>query len=385
MARNSRYKKKKIKREINKLDLTMFIINLLVTICLLLSYFSPDTDPRSFIYISLLGFVFPILVIVNLIFAIFWAIRKKVWASIAIIVCIVLGYNNINATIGFRGANIPPKNKEPRSLRMMAYNVNEFLTADRIGSTTRENIYELVHELDPDVLNLEEVTWNNDLQIDSLKQAMNAPYAFFKSFKSWRTAYFKKTAIGNEKMINIKNKGNAILSKYPIVDTGFVKGPDILNTHVIYVDIKKGNDTIRVYCVHLAPVQIETKEKEGYLKGNVSVSKSSFIADALSAAFIKRSYQVDKIKENIDSCVYPRIIAGDFNDTPVSYSVNTIGNGLKNCFQEKGSGYGTTFYSKFLLHVDHILVSPRFDVLNYEALDKLISDHKPVISDLILK
>lgn len=133
MARNSRYKKKKIKREVNKLDLTTFIINLLVIIALLLSYFSSDTDPRSFVYISLLGFVFPVLIIINLAFAVFWAIRKKVWASVIIIVCIILGYNNISATIGFRGANMPGHQKQTGALRMMTYNVNEFMTADRNG------------------------------------------------------------------------------------------------------------------------------------------------------------------------------------------------------------------------------------------------------------
>src|SRR5690606_18292865 len=42
----------------------------------------------------------------------------------------------------------------------------------------------------------------------------------------------------------------AIFSKFPIIDKGNIEFPDSGNS-VIYADIKRGNDTLRVYSMHL--------------------------------------------------------------------------------------------------------------------------------------
>jgi endonuclease/exonuclease/phosphatase family metal-dependent hydrolase len=108
------------------------------------------------------------------------------------------------------------------------------------------------------------------------------------------------------------------------------------------------------------------------------------VQNALTNAFIARSFQVALIKRQMEKCPYPYLIAGDFNDTPNSFSVNELGDGLKNAFMEKGSGFETTYYSTYPLHIDHLFVSSQFDILSYQSIDKKISDHKPIIADLKL-
>ena len=152
-----------------------------------------------------------------------------------------------------------------------------------------------------------------------------------------------------------------------------------------FVDIKYANRIFRIYCIHLGSVSVGAA-KDSYLNENFIFGKIAFIKGRLTDALVRRSFQVAKIKEHMAKCPYSYIVAGDFNDTPNSFAVNELSDGMKNAFIEKGSGLGTTFYSKFpKLHIDYILTSPQFDILNYQEIDKKLSDHKPIISDLELK
>ena len=93
-----------------------------------------------------------------------------------------------------------------------------------------------------------------------------------------------------------------------------------------------------------------------------------------------------KIKDHAAQCPYPYIISGDFNDTPSSYAVNAMAQGLKNAFHEKGSGFGRTYNGSFPNYqIDYIMASPQFEVTDYQIIEKRLSDHYPVRSDLALK
>ena len=92
-----------------------------------------------------------------------------------------------------------------------------------------------------------------------------------------------------------------------------------------------------------------------------------------------------KIKDHAAQCPYPYIISGDFNDTPSSYAVNAMAQGLKNAFREKGSGFGRTYNGNFPNYqIDYIMASPQFEVADYQIIEKRLSDHYPVRSDLLL-
>ena len=59
--------------------------------------------------------------------------------------------------------------------------------------------------------------------------------------------------------------------------------------------------------------------------------------------------------------------------------------GLKNTFREKGSGFGITYNGDFPnFQIDYILVSQPFTVKSYRIIDKKLSDHYAVRSDLEL-
>ncbi len=114
-------------------------------------------------------------------------------------------------------------------------------------------------------------------------------------------------------------------------------------------------------------------------QGKPDVSSTMRLGGKLKRAFLKRSEQVFKVKGHADACPYPYIISGDFNDTPTSFAVNQMSKGLKNAFREKGFGLGRTENGNFPNYqIDYIMASQQFDVLNYNIIEKKLSDHYPV-------
>jgi endonuclease/exonuclease/phosphatase family metal-dependent hydrolase len=106
----------------------------------------------------------------------------------------------------------------------------------------------------------------------------------------------------------------------------------------------------------------------------------------LKNAFELRSEQAHSLKKHMNECQYPAIAVGDFNDTPMSYSVNLMGDGLYNAFKEKGNGWGVTHHALLpIFQIDYIFASPKFQVMNYQIVKQKLSDHYPVWSDLRLK
>jgi endonuclease/exonuclease/phosphatase family metal-dependent hydrolase len=367
---------KRIKNKLTFFDKLILFFNIISILFLLLSYLAPSISPQSFAFIAVLGFGYQMLFIVNVIFIIYWLFRRRGFVLFSAI-AILLGFQALgqNFALNFFKAQVNTADKSV--CRILEYNVHEFNSLDVMKESTVAQITATIQSGKPDVVALEEVYFqrsDSSKTVDSLKNALGLKYFYFKDFEGYRFEGYK-----------IARSGSAIFSRYPLVDTNVIDYHSFLNTEAMYADVKFRNKTFRVYLLHLAPVKLDAREKARYLSGKINLGRSSFIFDKLENAFLFRSYQVEKIKANMDSCKYPYIVTGDFNDTPNSYAVNTLSDGLKNAFWEKGFGLENTYFSNFpKLHIDYILVSPQFDVLNYTTIDKKLSDHKPIFSDVKL-
>jgi endonuclease/exonuclease/phosphatase family metal-dependent hydrolase len=199
--------------------------------------------------------------------------------------------------------------------------------------------------------------------------------------------YYYEEDYGN----GYESNGYAIFSKYPIKHKGKLNFPNIsAGNDVLFADISVGKQPMRIYSVHLQSFSFQPEDYE-YLNEvkkdiHTDVNSTKRLSRRMKNAFVRRAEQVDIIKDHISGLEIPCIIAGDFNDTPVSYAVNTLSKGMKNAFREKGSGFGVTYNGDFPnFQIDYIFASPHFDVKNYIIIDKKLSDHYAVRSDLELK
>ncbi len=102
------------------------------------------------------------------------------------------------------------------------------------------------------------------------------------------TAQFK---YNYTKLYGGKNKyGQAIYSNYKIIDKGEIEFPNSSN-NVIFADIVKGEDTLRVYSMHLQSIKISTDIHE-----RMDEEKSKFIFKRISGAFTVQQHQAELIK-----------------------------------------------------------------------------------------
>jgi endonuclease/exonuclease/phosphatase (EEP) superfamily protein YafD len=75
-----------------------------------------------------------------------------------------------------------------------------------------------------------------------------------------------------------------------------------------------------------------------------------------------------------------KIVCGDFNDVPVSYTYHTVIGDLQDAFVEKGFGFSTTFSNKLsFFRIDYALLDPNLQINSYRVVHKELSDHYPVI------
>lgn len=353
--------------------------NIFAVLSLLLSYLASYIDPSSLWLAPFFGLAYPALFIINAFFVIYWLIRWPKFALISIL-GILLGWNIVLNYIGFREntAIMVPKSSES-FIRVMTYNVHNFKQfGDKNDQFTKDQILNVIRNEQPDVICFQEFFTRKRGDYNFRKHILE--------ILDTEHYYFKPSTDNGYEAI-----GMAIFSKFPIMNKGNIQFAKKMNwNEPIWTDLKKDDKIFRVYNVHLQSISFQPEDYR-YLQKvkkdiDTDVESSKKIGNRLKNAFIKRGNQVRMVKNHTDSCTIPYIVAGDFNDTPISYTVKTISSGMNNAFREKGSGFGVTYNGAFPnFQIDYIFTSPGFSIKNYLIIDKKLSDHFPVRTDLELK
>ncbi|MGV3510258.1 MAG: endonuclease/exonuclease/phosphatase family protein [Sphingobacteriaceae bacterium] len=360
---------------------TLLILNICACVTLLISYAASFISPATFWLIAFAGLAYPFLLLFNVVFAVIWLFKKPVFSLLSL-VTILIGWKFLVSTIGFREENAIQVPKSSNDiLRVMTWNVHYFRKfEEQTGYDTaiKDQMMDIIRKEQPDILCIQEYSARR-------KGEFNFKNVITEILKSKH--YYIEEAYGNDYEMN----GYAIFSKFPIKNKGKVNFGDLPNGNdVIFADFEVKKQKFRVYNVHLQSINFQPEDYE-YLKNvkkdiNTDVNSTKRVSRRLKSAFIKRSEQVHILRDHAKSANKPYIIAGDFNDTPVSYAVNKLAKGMKNTFREKGSGFGITYNGDFPnFQIDYILTSPTFDVINYTIIDKKLSDHYAVRADLELK
>lgn len=345
---------------------------------MLLSYAASFTDPHTFWPIAFFGLAYPFFLLVNVAFIIYWLFRSPKFALISVF-CITIGYKFLTGYIGFREttAITVPKSSE-NFIRVMTYNVHNFKQfGDKNDAFTKDQIIDIIRKEQPDILCIQEFFSRKKGEFNFRK--------LISQILETEHYYFVPTVDNDYEAI-----GMAIFSKLPILEKGRIPFKNVHGNEAIFMDLEFKGKPFRIYNVHFQSINFQPEDYK-YLKEvtkeiDTDVKSSRRIGSRLKQAFLKRSDQVKLVKDHAASCRTPYLITGDFNDTPVSYTVNTIDDGLTNSFRVKGSGLGITYNGDFPnFQIDYILASKEFDVKNYLIIDKKLSDHYPVRADVELK
>ncbi len=337
------------------------LLNWGLVIVTMTAYLAPFVSPSEFWPLMLAGLLFPVFLVLNISFIIFWMVFRK-WNFLISLFCILLGWGHIQSIYGFNFTASIEQAEE--SVHVLSYNVRRF---GGNSKSYKKNISKLL-EKNWDVVCLQE-TGTTIHQITRLKKHL----VDLKKFKE---------------IFPMPEKAGVILSRHPIEKTGIL---DIGKTGNFcgYADIKINKKTIRFYNLHLESTSIspytEAMEQGKELEETPQEQAKS-ITKQLRDAGIKRAHQVDKIIKHIKKSPHPVVLCGDLNDTPFSYTYNQLSTLLQDGFHEKGRGLGSTYAGIIpALRIDYILTSPDFKTLSYETGAETFSDHYPVEARVTLK
>jgi endonuclease/exonuclease/phosphatase family metal-dependent hydrolase len=331
----------------------MFFFNIVLTVLTFLAYSLPFLAPKAFPFLSVLTLILPLFLILNFFFFVYWLLQFKRYMLLSGL-ALLLGITFINRFYKFSETNLP---KEETDFTLMSYNVRlfnlyEWLPKDDVP----EQISKLIDEKNPDILCLQEFSPNHKVNTTMF------PYSYVKLYGG-------------------KNKyGQAIYSNYKIISKGEIEFPNSSN-NVIYVDILKQNDTLRVYSMHLQSIKISTDIHE-----KLDEEKSKFIFKRISEAFTIQQYQAEIIKEHFNTCKHAKIICGDLNNSAFSYVYRTIKGDMKDAFEEAGTGFGKSYNFKYYpARIDYVFVEKSLVVKQFKTIDTFFqSDHFPQITRLNL-
>lgn len=329
----------------------------MVTIVTFIAYILPFLAPKMFPLLSVLTLVLPLFLILNALFFIYWLLQLKRQVILSGLV-LLLGIAFINKFYKFSSQDIA---KEEKDFTIMSYNVRlfnlfEWIDDENVGN----NILRFINEQNPDILCIQEYSENAKVDLRVYK---------------YKTIFMEGEQI---------KTGQAIFSKYPIFNQGDFKIPTAGN-NVIYADIKKGKDTIRVYNIHLQSIKIspDVNEISEHVDA-INQSKSQQLFGRIRDAFKKQEQQAEILVKHKNACRYPVIICGDMNNSPFSYVYSSIKSDMNDCFVESGNGFGQTYKFKYYpARIDYIFADKDMLVKSFTTFTKFEnSDHFPIMSRL---
>ena len=333
----------------NFLNKIIVLVNSILAILLLLSYLLPYISPEKVPIFTIISLAVPVLLALNIFFIIYWIIKLKKYFTISLI-SIILGIGYISNIYKFSEKKIFLND----DLKVMSYNVRLFNHYKwSTDSTIVKKISSFIAEKEPDVLSIQEYYDAESLQL-------KYPYQFIKT-KS-----------------NFNKFGLAIFSKFKIINSGSLDLKESAN-NIIYTDILKDKDTIRVYNIHLESLKMNTSQE------NFGTKNSDKLLEKMEASFQKQAKQVELFLQHEKKWDGKKILCGDFNNTAFSWVYRELSNEKQDAFKEAGKGLGKTFNYWYPLRIDFILTDANFDINNFKTFNVPYSDHYPILARLNLK
>lgn len=336
-------------------------------IFMMLTGYSYYIDPSVWSLASILGLLFPLFLIINIILLIilFFTAKRLIWIPIAgFLICAppIRTYFPLNL----------PKKVPENAIKILSYNTLSY------GSTKEDSenneVLQYIKKCDADIVCLQEAV-DTHVSLETIKKCLNQ-YANIDTASVDSNHY----------------RSLLILSKYPIVNSEKISMNSIENGgHAFWLNMEK--DTVIVINCHLKSNAFSKEDKEQYQNvlrdiKNTEIEEDSLreeskkLAHKLADAAVPRSKQAKAlaayIKRHNDKKI---IVCGDFNDNPLSYVHHTVSADLQDCYVATGNGPGFSFNEKgFFVKIDNILCSQHFRPYKCQIDGKIAkSDHYPII------
>jgi endonuclease/exonuclease/phosphatase family metal-dependent hydrolase len=344
------------------LGIILTIANILAVAALWLCAFSSHFQPTVHPIWACAGLGFPILLVVNVLFIVFWLIVYRWYAFISLLGLLV-AYSSLHTYLPL---NLGDEEESTITLKILSYNCEAFANGAPHTADNPNPVLDYLAHSGADIICLQEAHTGGYLSQKKVREALkDYPYSHYQQ---------------------VNTTGLAIYSRLPIVSARRVPYESRTNGSMVY-RVKAAWDTLTVINNHLESNKLNHADRDMYTdmmkdpeKDKVKSGSKHLLAKLAEAAAI-RAPQADSIAALIartpDRSI---VVCGDFNDTPLSYAHRVIGQGLTDAFVESGNGLGISYHeNRFYFRIDHILVSPTLRTYRC-TVDRSIqaSDHYPI-------
>lgn len=338
--------------------------NVATLVIMLLVGYSDRLNPEDFATLSNMGLLFPIFLLINFAFLIFWLLFKVRYALIPF-VGFLLCYGPVRTYIPFHVSREVPEG----AIKILSYNTWAFAqgNCDEDGINP---IIKYIQQQDADIVCLQEVGNGGDIanQLDSLLYPM---YAYRDTTRH---------PDGGDVV--------GILSKYPILSKERIRYKSVGNLSVGY-QLQIGKEKVLLVNNHLETTGLTLEERaqfkqllKGKLETDTAEHASKTLVTKLAESTKKRASQAEAVARYVrQHRGMSTILCGDFNDGPISYAHRTIAQGLTDCYVESGNGPGISYHhAGFYVRIDNIMCSDDWTPYNCQIDRKISSsDHYPIL------
>ena len=393
------------------INIIAFPATIVLAILLMLSGFVPTISPETNSWLPLLGLAFPVFFVLMVLFFIYWLVQGK-WRSLFALSCLLLNlgqaslyiqWNDLNAeTQGSKNASNGLENKQEgdgpvnkealdmnaKKLKIITYNTQLF------GLYQNESSVDIVNtEYMPAMDSFLQVLKKENADVVCLQEV----YAKAGGLKA--LALFLKAEGGYDHsqtytLSERRPYGMIVLSKYAIKRWKPLPLGSNTGNMAMWVDIEipseyafLRNAQIRIYNLHLQSFRFAKKDFEVMQKQKeqkeIDLEGSKGIISRLRLGYQRRAQQVGIVKQSVLNCDLPKVICGDFNDIPVSYTYRQLSAGMRDAFVEAGRGLETTYKGSMpSFRIDYVLFDNPMRALNYKSINEVPSDHKLLVAEL---
>lgn len=332
-------------------------ISFFIALGLYLTSLAPSVEPVVYIIPSILGGLFPVLILANAFSLVGWLIKKSGWFLLPLF-AFMITWSATKKHIGFECF---PKKSKAEQISVGTFNLFG-LKKVNLNPTLSTQFQGEMHEAKLDVICLQE---SNPFAQSQLDTFVHSSYPNHYAFA-----------------------GLQVLSKFPILDKGVFDFGSGVNG-ALWTDLEVSNKSVRIYCAHFRSNMVSSKTDDLIEKGNLTQRKTwKGVRDVLrrykDAALI-RIEQARKVKSHVNRSPHPVILCGDFNDHPLSPTLAELSDGLTDSFEAVGCGWGTTYGGSLpLLRIDYILTDSTISPIHHRVLNSQVSDHHWVRCQLAL-
>jgi endonuclease/exonuclease/phosphatase family metal-dependent hydrolase len=360
----------------------LFTANLIVVALFVMGYAAAYIPPdRNWIF-AFAGLAFPYLALVNVAFILFWLITGKKYFALISFAVLLLSWSRLGGYFRFHTGYGQPA--DTTGINVLSYNVRLFDLYNWKNNKISENTarqFQLLAAQKPDLLCIQEYHAGKSGKVDISDSIVK--------YSGLRYKYIAYVTTNGK----VRPYGIATFSRWPLTGTGIVSFEENPANFCLYADILIGQDTIRLYNVHLESIKFSQEDylfvtdlRSNQEDQDVFAENSRKILQKLKRAFISRARQSRKLAEEISRSPYPVIICGDFNDTPSSYAYHIISGDYNDAFRSGGQGFSQTYAGALpSFRIDYILHDKnRFSTNSFFRIKEPLSDHYPVVANLAL-